>query len=55
VVQAEGVEVGDAWHASVVEVLRRVELAQPDQLAAEINAVTGPNGVDVTVYLVDHE
>jgi sigma-B regulation protein RsbU (phosphoserine phosphatase) len=47
--------VSERWQAHVVELLDRVELAQPDELAAEVNAVTGPSGVDVTIYLVDHE
>lgn len=44
-----------AWRACIVELLERVELAQPDELAGVIKAVTRRMGVDVTVYLVDHE
>lgn len=47
--------VNESFHARVVELLDRVEMAQPDELAAEINTVTGRSGVDVTIYLVDHE
>jgi phosphoserine phosphatase RsbU/P len=53
VTKVEDVEA--AWNATIVAVLERVELAQPDELAAEINAVTGRIGVHVAVYLVDHE
>jgi hypothetical protein len=55
VTEVKCADTDDAWHSAVVELLKRVELAQPDELAAEINAVTGPRGVDVTIYLVDHE
>jgi phosphoserine phosphatase RsbU/P len=44
-----------AWHAAMVDLLARVKLAQPDELAAEVNSATRELGVDVTVYLVDHE
>jgi hypothetical protein len=43
------------WDAAVVDLLRRAQLAQPDELVAELNAATAPLGVAVTVYLVDHE
>jgi sigma-B regulation protein RsbU (phosphoserine phosphatase) len=43
------------WDAVVVDLLRRAQLAQPDELAAELNAATAPLGVAVTIYLVDHE
>jgi hypothetical protein len=44
-----------AWHAAVVDLLGRSRMAQPDQLAEEINAATQRVGVEITVYLVDHE
>ncbi len=43
------------WDAVVVDLLRRTQLAQPDELAVELNVATAPIGVAVTVYLVDHE
>jgi hypothetical protein len=45
----------DGWDAAIVDVLERAKLVQPDELVAEINAATRPLGVDVTIYLVDHE
>jgi phosphoserine phosphatase RsbU/P len=51
------VEVADdgEWNAAVVDLLARGQLAQPDELAAAINAAVHRLGLDVTVYLVDHE
>jgi hypothetical protein len=54
VAEAERTDSG-AWQPPVVELLKRMELAQPDELAAEVNAVTEASGVEVTIYLVDHE
>ena len=48
-------EIEAAWDAVIVDLLRRAKLVRPDALAAEINAATGPVGVEVTVYVVDHE
>ncbi|GAA4461643.1 PP2C family protein-serine/threonine phosphatase [Phytohabitans houttuyneae] len=53
--ESASAEVSERWPADVLELLDRVELAQPDELAAEVNAITGPRGVNVTIYLVDHE
>ncbi|MDG4826173.1 PP2C family protein-serine/threonine phosphatase [Asanoa sp. WMMD1127] len=44
-----------AWHAAIVDLLRRVRLAQPDELAGEINTATRPLALEVTIYLIDHE
>ncbi|MCA2213230.1 PP2C family protein-serine/threonine phosphatase [Jidongwangia harbinensis] len=43
------------WDAAVVDLIRRTQLAQPDELVAELNAAVRPLGIAVTVYLVDHE
>jgi len=43
------------WYGVLADLLRRVKLTQPDQLAEEINLATRPVGLEVTVYLVDHE
>lgn len=44
-----------AWNAVVADLLERVKLAQPDELAEVVNSATRRMGVDVTVYLIDHE
>ncbi len=44
-----------AWDESIVDLLERAKMAQPDQLAEVINAATRRVGVEITVYLVDHE
>jgi phosphoserine phosphatase RsbU/P len=43
------------WDAAIVDLLARAHRAQPDELSSTINASTRPLGVDVTVYLIDHE
>jgi hypothetical protein len=43
------------WDAAVVDLIRRTQLAQPDELVAELNAAVRPLGIAITVYLVDHE
>ncbi|MCW6008300.1 serine/threonine-protein phosphatase [Micromonospora sp. CPCC 205371] len=49
------VEAGATWHAVIVDLLARVNFALGDELPDEINKATAPIGLDVTVYLVDHE
>ncbi len=44
-----------AWDEAIVDLLERAKLAQPDQLVGEVNAATRRLGVEVTVYLIDHE
>jgi hypothetical protein len=44
-----------AWDEAIVDLLERAKLAQPDQLVGEINAATRPLGVEITIYLIDHE
>jgi sigma-B regulation protein RsbU (phosphoserine phosphatase) len=44
-----------AWDEAIVDLLERAKLAQPDQLVGEVNAATRPLGVEITVYLIDHE
>lgn len=43
------------WADALGELLRRTQLAQPDQLPERINAALRVLGFDVTIYLVDHE
>jgi sigma-B regulation protein RsbU (phosphoserine phosphatase) len=43
------------WHDAIVALLRRTQMAQPDELPEEINAALQALGLDVTVYLVDQE
>jgi sigma-B regulation protein RsbU (phosphoserine phosphatase) len=51
--QAAGGESG--WDAVIVELLARAQRAQPDALATEINQAVLPLGLDITIYLIDHE
>ncbi len=44
-----------AWDEAIVDLLERAKMAQPDQLAGEVNAATRRLGVEITVYLIDHE
>jgi sigma-B regulation protein RsbU (phosphoserine phosphatase) len=44
-----------AWLITLVEVLKRCEMAQPDEIISEINSVTGIVGIEMTVYLADLE
>ncbi len=44
-----------AWDEAIVELLERAKMAQPDQLAEVLNAATRRLGVEITVYLIDHE
>jgi hypothetical protein len=43
------------WHDAFVDVLRRTQLAQPDELPEQVNAAVRRVGIDVTMYLVDQE
>jgi phosphoserine phosphatase RsbU/P len=52
--ERQGVD-GPAWQAAVVDLLERAKMAQPDELAVEVNAATRRLGLEITVYLVDHE
>lgn len=54
-VTVEDRSAGRAWDETIVDLLERAKLAQPDQLAEELNAATRRLGVEITVYLVDHE
>jgi sigma-B regulation protein RsbU (phosphoserine phosphatase) len=44
-----------AWGAALTDLLHRVKLAQPDELAAEVAAAVAPLRVDITIYLADLE
>ncbi len=44
-----------AWDEAIVDLLERAKMAQPDQLVGEVNAATRRLGVEITVYLIDHE
>lgn len=43
------------WHQVLVDMLRRTQLGQPDELPEQINAVVRAVHIDVTIYLIDHE
>ncbi len=43
------------WDEAIVDLLERAKMAQPDQLVGEVNAATRRLGVEITIYLVDHE
>lgn len=49
------VDAGATWHSVIVDLLARVNFALGDELPDEINKATRPLGLDVTMYLVDHE
>src|SRR3954465_4329174 len=43
------------WREAIVDLLARTRLAYPDELAAAINAAVARLGIDITVYLIDHQ
>jgi sigma-B regulation protein RsbU (phosphoserine phosphatase) len=43
------------WREAIVDLLARTRLAYPDELAAAVNAAVARLGIDITVYLIDHE
>jgi phosphoserine phosphatase RsbU/P len=43
------------WREAVVDLLERTRLAPPDELPGLVNAAVAPLGLEVTIYLVDHE
>jgi len=43
------------WREAIVDLLARTRLAHPDELGAAINAAVARLGIDITVYLIDHE
>ncbi|MDG6103809.1 serine/threonine-protein phosphatase [Dactylosporangium aurantiacum] len=43
------------WRDALADLLRRSRLAQPDGLAAEVNAALAPLGLEARIYLVDQE
>jgi phosphoserine phosphatase RsbU/P len=43
------------WREAVVDLLERTRLAQPGELATAINQAVRGLGLDMTIYLVDHE
>lgn len=45
----------EQWHHAMLELLREVNLWQPDQLPQLVNAVTEQLAREVTIYLVDFE
>jgi sigma-B regulation protein RsbU (phosphoserine phosphatase) len=44
-----------AWNAVLADLLRRCQVVQPDELAAEINVGCRAIGLDASIYLIDHE
>lgn len=49
------VDARGTWHAVIVDLLARVDFALSDELSDEINNALTPLGVDITLFLVDHE
>jgi sigma-B regulation protein RsbU (phosphoserine phosphatase) len=49
------VDAGATWHAVIVDLLARLNFALGDELPDEVNEAIQPLGLEVTVYLVDHE
>jgi hypothetical protein len=49
------VEGGVDLYGMLADLLRRVKLARPDQLSEEVSIAAGRVGIEVTVYLIDHE
>jgi sigma-B regulation protein RsbU (phosphoserine phosphatase) len=43
------------WYTVLVEVLQRLKQAQPDELADVVTTTAHQIGLEVTIYLVDHE
>ena len=50
-----GVAADPVWDAATVDLLRRMHLAQPDELVAETNAAIARLGLRIVLYLIDHE
>jgi len=46
---------GEPWQETVTDLLERTRLAPPDELALEVNRAVAGWGIDMTLYLVDHE
>jgi phosphoserine phosphatase RsbU/P len=46
---------GTEWSGVLTDLLKRAKQAVPDQLAEQINMTTRRVGLEVTLYLVDHE
>jgi len=46
---------GIDWYAVLADLLKRVKLSPPDQLAEQVSAAARRADLEVTVYLVDHE
>jgi len=44
-----------SWREAVIDLLERTRFAQPDELPAAVNAAVGGLGLDITIYLIDHE
>jgi sigma-B regulation protein RsbU (phosphoserine phosphatase) len=49
------VDAGVTWHAVIVDLLARLNFALGDELPDEVNKAIQPLGLEVSVYLVDHE
>jgi phosphoserine phosphatase RsbU/P len=46
---------GVDWYGVFADLLGRVKLSQPDHLAEQVSLAVRPAGLEVTLYLVDHE
>ncbi|HYN92229.1 MAG TPA: PP2C family protein-serine/threonine phosphatase [Pilimelia sp.] len=43
------------WHEALVDLLHRTRMCQPDEVAGHVSAAAARMGLEVTIYLVDHE
>jgi len=53
--KATPAQASDPWYAVMLELLRRAELCQPDDLIAMVDQVIHTVGLELTVYLIDYE
>jgi serine phosphatase RsbU (regulator of sigma subunit) len=45
----------EQWYLAILDMLREVNLCQPDELPQLVSAVTEPLGADIRIFLVDYE
>ncbi|NUT32856.1 MAG: serine/threonine-protein phosphatase [Hamadaea sp.] len=45
----------EQWHTAIIDLLKEVNLSQPDELPHLVRAVTGQLAKDIRIYLVDYE
>lgn len=45
----------EQWHTAIIDLLKEINLSQPDELPHLVRAVTGHLARDIRIYLVDYE